>query len=162
MFKYSYIFTILSDAFLKICFGLIFFNYGYGKLSGLLSENSQGLINMVSTIPLFSIFPVFFSWGLAIAEISILIALFYGLFNFLPFSNFITKFAGIVSLIISIVIVYQHIFAWGDNIFSYGPFEFLNALEGKKSIFGQFLFIPISFYIIFSFRPNFNLINDTK
>ena len=87
---------------------------------------------------------------------------FYGLFYFLPFSNAITKTAGIVSLIISLVIVYQHVYAWGDNIFAYGPFKILNIEEGKKSIFGQFLFIPISIYIIFSSRPNYNIINDAK
>ena len=88
--------------------------------------------------------------------------LLYGLFNFLPLTNIITKIAGVISFIISIVIMYQHIYAWGDNIFSYGPFDFLNVNEGKKSVFGQFLFLPISVYIIFSSRSNFNIINETK
>ena len=162
MYKYAVILSTLSDAFLKLSFGVIFFNYGYGKLENLILGNSEGLINMVSTLPLFGNLPVIFSWALALGEIGVLIALFYGLFYFLPLSNAATKTAGIVSLVISLVIVYQHIFAWGDNIFAYGPFEFLNIEEGKKSIFGQFLFIPISIYIIFSSRPSYNLINDTK
>ena len=162
MYKYNIILSTLSDAFLKLSFGIIFFNYGYGKLINLITGNSEGLVNMISSIPLFGTFPLFFSWGLALGEIGVLIALFYGLFYFLPLSNEITKTAGIVSLIISLVIVYQHIYAWGDNIFAYGPFEGLNIEEGKKSIFGQFLFIPISIYIIFSSRPNYNIINDTK
>ncbi|MBF96377.1 MAG: hypothetical protein CMJ13_04040 [Pelagibacterales bacterium] len=162
MFKNNYFFYFLSDAFLKLSFGLIFFNYGYGKLSSLLSGNSEGLVNMVSSIPFFNNFPFFFSWALALGEIGVLIALFYGLFYSLPFSNLVTKIAGIMSLVISLVIVYQHIFAWGDNIFSYGPFEIFNAKEGKKPIFGQFLFIPISIYIIFSNKNNYNLVNDTK
>lgn len=162
MNKYNIILSTLSDAFLKLSFGIIFFNYGYGKLINLITGNSEGLVNMVSSIPLFGTFPLFFSWVLAFGEIGILVALFYGLFYFLPFSNAITKTAGIVSLIISLVIVYQHVYAWGDNIFAYGPFKILNIEEGKKSIFGQFLFIPISIYIIFSSRPNYNIINDAK
>tara|TARA_B100000029_G_C17492617_1_gene929672 strand:- start:49 stop:537 length:489 start_codon:yes stop_codon:yes gene_type:complete len=162
MYKYTIILSSLSDAFLKLSFGIIFFNYGYGKLMNLITGNSEGLVSMVSSIPLFGTFPLFFSWVLALGEIGVLIALFYGLFYFLPLSNAITRVAGIVSLIISLVIVYQHIYAWGDNIFLYGPFEILNIEEGKKSIFGQFLFIPISIYIIFSSRPNNNMINDTK
>ena len=162
MRKYQIILNIFSDIFLKLSFGLIFFNYGYGKLTNLLSGNSDALISMVASIPLFGELPIFFSWSLALGEIGVLIALIYGLFNFLPFSNIVTKITGIVALIISLVIVYQHLFSWGDNIFVYGPFNFLNATEGKKSIFGQFLFRPISCYIVFSSRPSFNIINDTK
>ena len=162
MYKYTIIFSILGDALLKLCFGTIFFNYGYGKIESLITGNSEGLINMVSSIPLFGSFPVFFSWALAFGEAGVLIALLYGLFYFLPYSNAITKVAGIVSLTISLVIVYQHIYAWGDNIFSYGPFDFLNAEEGKKAIFGQLLFIPISLYIIFNTTSNNNFVNDNK
>ncbi len=160
--KYQIIFNLLSDAFLKISLGIVFFNYGFGKLNNLLSGNAEGLINMVTTIPFFGNFPFFFSWILAISETGILIMLLYGLFNFLPLTNIITKIAGVISFIISLVIMYQHIYAWGDNIFSYGPFDFLNVNEGKKSVFGQFLFLPISVYIIFSSRSNFNIINETK
>ena len=162
MYKYNLIFSGLCEAFLKLSFGLIFFNYGYGKLKSLLTNNSDSLINMVSTIPIFGTFPYLFSWALALGEIFILIGLIYGLFNFLPLSNIVTKLAGLISLIISLVIVYQHIFVWGDNIFLYGPFDILNIEEGKKSIWGQFLFIPLSNYIIFNSRTNYNLINDTK
>ena len=38
---------------------------------------------MVATIPIFSTFPVFYSWSLAIAEIAIFIGLIYGVLNFL-------------------------------------------------------------------------------
>ena len=65
---------------------------------------------MVSSIPFFGSLPVFFSWSLALAEVGVLFALVYGLFNFLPFSNIITKIAGIMALIISTLIVYQHIY----------------------------------------------------
>ncbi len=162
MRKTQFILSVLSDALLKLCFGLIFFNYGYGKLKSMITGNSDGLINMVASIPYFGSFPLFFSWTLALGEMIILFALIYGLFYSLPFSNFITKVAGFLSLIISFVIVYQHVFAWGDNIFSYGPFNFLNASEGKKAIFGQFLFIPISMYIIFNSRPMYSFINADK
>tara|TARA_S200000501_G_C20801234_1_gene734145 strand:- start:857 stop:1345 length:489 start_codon:yes stop_codon:yes gene_type:complete len=162
MFKYSLLLSIISDIFLKVSFGLIFFNYGYAKLKNLLNDNGEGLINMVTTIPFFSIFPVFFSWSLAIGEVFVLLGLVYGIFYFLPFSNLLTKLAGIMSLIISIVIVYQHILVWGDNIFSYGPFEIFNIQEGKKSIFGQILFLPISVYIIFNNRISLLLVSDNK
>ena len=124
--------------------------------------NGEGLINMVSTIPIFSILPVFFSWTLALSEIIVFLGLLYGILSFLPFSNLITKLSGLLSLSITIVIIYQHIFAWGDNIFSYGPFDFLNVEEGKKSIFGQILFFPISLYIIFNNYQSNNYINDSK
>ena len=54
------------------------------------------------------------------------------------------------------------IFVWGDNIFTYGPVEFLNIVDGGKAIFGQVLFLPISLYIIFSNSQNSNYISDTK
>ena len=162
MYKYNLILSVLSEAFLKLSFGLIFFNYGYGKLKSLLTNNSDSLINMVSTIPIFGKFPVLFSWALALGEIFILIGLIYGLFNFLPLSNIVTKLAGLISLIISLVIVYQHIFVWGDNVFNYGPFNFLNVADGGKAIFGQILFLPISLYIFFSNTQNNYLINDPK
>ena len=162
MYKYQYWISIISDALLKLFFGLIFFNYGYAKLNMLFLGNGEGLINMVSTIPIFSILPVFFSWTLALSEIIVFLGLLYGILSFLPFSNLITKLSGLLSLLITIVIIYQHIFAWGDNIFSYGPFSFLNVEEGKKSIFGQILFFPISLYIIFNHYQRNNYINDSK
>ena len=121
-----------------------------------------GSIYLASSIPLFGAFPFFFSWVLALSEILIIFALIYGCFSFLPISNLVTKIAGLFSLIISIVIVYIHIYVWGDNIFSHGPFEILNIQEGKKAIFGQVLFIPISIYIIFNNRGSFSLVNDNK
>ena len=117
---------------------------------------------MVATIPFFSTFPVFFSWSLALAEIAIFIGLIYGVLNFLPYSNLITKLSGLLSLILSIIIIYQHIFVWGDNVFSYGPFSFLNIEDGGKAVFGQILFFPISLYIIFNNTQNNNYINDEK
>ena len=156
------IFSLISDIILKLSFGLIFFNYGYGKLIKLISGEGAGLIGMVSSIPIFGTFPLFFSWSLALTETFVIFALIYGYFSFLPCSNFISRFSGFLCLIISLTIVYVHIFMWGDNLFSNGPFEFLNAQEGKKSIFGQFLFIPISIYIIFNSRINFLAINENK
>ena len=132
MYKYQYWISIISDALLKLFFGLIFFNYGYAKLNMLFLGNGEGLINMVSTIPIFSILPVFFSWTLALSEIIVFLGLLYGILSFLPFSNLITKLSGLLSLLITIVIIYQHIFAWGDNIFSYGPFDFLNVELSNK------------------------------
>ena len=61
MRKYQIILNIFSDVFLKLSFGLIFFNYGYGKLTNLLSGNSDALISMVASIPLFGELPIFFS-----------------------------------------------------------------------------------------------------
>ena len=162
MFKYFNIFSLLSDFLLKVTLGLIFFNYGWGKFNKLLTGQSDGLISMVSSIPLFGAFPFFFSWVLALSEILIIFALIYGCFSFLPISNLVTKIAGLFSLIISIVIVYIHIYVWGDNIFSHGPFEILNIQEGKKAIFGQFLFIPISMYIVFNNRLNLSAFNENK
>ena len=162
MFKYINIFPLLSDFILKSSLGIIFFNYGYGKLQKLINGQGDNLIQMVSSIPFFGILPVFFSWTLALSETLIIFALIYGTFTFLPLSILITKLAGIISLIISLVIVYIHVFMWGDNIFTHGPFEFLNIQEGKKAIFGQALFVPISIYIIFNNRANLFLINDNK
>ena len=73
--------------------------------------------------------------------------LLYGLFNFLPLTNVITKIAGVISFIISLVIMYQHIYAWGDNIFSYGPFDFLNVNEGKNQSLGNFYFCLFLFIL---------------
>ena len=58
------------------------------------------------------------------------------------------------------LVIYLHIFVWGDNLFSHGPFEVLNTEEGKKVVFGQFLFIPISLYIIFNNRINLSIVNE--
>ena len=65
---------------LKLSFGLIFFNYGYGKLIKLTSGEGAGLIGMVSSIPIFSIFPLFFAWSLALTETFVIFALIYGYF----------------------------------------------------------------------------------
>ena len=162
MFRSLNIFSLISDIILKLSFGLIFFNYGYGKLIKLISGEGAGLIGMVSSIPIFSIFPLFFAWSLALTETFVIFALIYGYFSFLPCSNFISRFSGFLCLIISLTIVYVHIFMWGDNLFSNGPFDFLNIQEGKKTILGQFLFIPISIYIIFNSRINFLAINENK
>ena len=116
MYKYQYWIFICSDALLKLCFGLIFFNYGYGKLNMLFLGNGEGLISMVSSIPIFGILLVFFSWTLALSEIIVFLGLLYGILSFLPFSNFITKLAGLLSLLITIVIIYQHIFV-GEIMF---------------------------------------------
>ena len=162
MYKFSHFMTISSDVLLKLTFGFIFFNYGYAKLENLILGNAEGLINMVSSIPIFGFFPILFSWILAFSELTIFIGLLYGLFSFLPYSNFATKLSGLLALLITTVIIYLHIFAWGDNIFIYGPFEFLNVQDDGKSVFGQILFIPISFYIIFSNSQNNNNISDAK
>ena len=162
MFRSLNILSLISDIILKLSFGLIFFNYGYGKLIKLTSGEGAGLIGMVSSIPIFSIFPLFFAWSLALTETFVIFALIYGYFSFLPYSNFVSRFSGFLCLIISVTIVYVHIFMWGDNLFSNGPFEFLNIQESKKSILGQFLFIPISIYIIFNSRINFLAINENK
>ena len=159
---FNLILFAISDAFLKLSFGIIFFNYGYTKLITLTSGNPVSLVSMINEIPFFGSFPLFFAWILALGEIGVLIGLVYGLFYSFPLSNIITKVTGLLSFIISIIIVYQHLYAWGDNIFSYGPFNFLNTKEGKTAIFGQFMFLPISAYIIFSSRPNLNIINDSK
>ena len=162
MIKYLNIFPFLTDFFLKMSIGIIFFNYGYQKLIKLISNEGNDLIIMVSNMIFFGSSPVFFSWALALSEFLVIFLLIYGLFNFLPLANFFSKIAGMLCLIISIVIVYQHIFIWGDNVFSSGPFNFLNAEEGKKQIFGQVLFIPISFYIIFNNRAAISFLNDNK
>ena len=162
MFKYFNIFPFLTDLIIKISIGIIFFNFGYQKLIKLINNEGQDIIIMVSNIIFFGSFPVLFSWALALSEVIVIIFLVYGVFSFLPLANFITKIAGILCLIISVVIVYQHIFVWGDNIFLNGPFDFFNASEGNKSIFGQVLFIPISLYIIFNNRVDTSFLNDNK
>ena len=161
MFRYHNITSLITDITLKLSLGLIFFNYGYGKLNKLLNQEADGLIGMVASIPVFGTFPLFSSWMLALTETFAIFAFIYGYTNF-SFSNFITRFTGVLCLIISIIIVYLHIFSWGDNLFSHGPFESLNVEEGKKDIFGQFLFIPISLYIIFNNRLNLSAFNEPK
>ena len=104
------------------------FNYGYGKLIKLPNQEADGLIGMVASIPFFGIFPLFSSWILALTETFAIFAFIYGYTNF-SLSNFISRFTGFLCLIISIIIVYLHVFAWGDNLFSHGPFESLNIEE---------------------------------
>ena len=162
MYKFLNVFSSISFFFLKITLGIIFFNYGYGKLLKMLNNEGDQLINMVSQIPVFGLMPVFFSWSLALSETLIIFGFIYGTFSFFPFSNFISRLAAISSLIISLVIVYAHVFMWGDNIFAYGPFELLNISEGKKSIYGQFLFIPISLCILFNNRNSLFIPNENK
>ena len=162
MIKYINIFPWLTDLIIKLSIGIIFFNFGYQKFIKLINNEGEDLIIMVSNIFFFGSLPVFFSWALALSEVIVIFFLIYGFFSFLPLANLITKIAGILCLIISIVIVYQHIFVWGDNIFTNGPFDFFNASEGNKSVFGQVLFIPISLYIIFNNRVETTLLNDHK
>ena len=162
MIKYINIFPWLTDLIIKLSIGIIFFNFGYQKLIKLINNEGQDIIIMVSNIIFFGSFPVLFSWVLALSEFIVIFLLIYGIFSFLPIANLITKIAGILCLVISVVIVYQHIFVWGDNIFLNGPFDFFNASEGNKSIFGQVLFIPISLYIIFNNRFDASLLHDNK
>ena len=162
MIKYINIFPWLTDLIIKLSIGIIYFNFGYEKFIKLINNEGEDIIIMVSNIFFFGSLPVFFSWTLALSEVIIIFFLIYGFFSFLPLANLITKIAGTLCLIISIVIVYQHIFVWGDNIFINGPFDFFNASEGNKSVFGQVLFIPISLYIIFNNRVEISLLNDHK
>ena len=162
MFKYYNIFSFLTDIIIKLFLGIVFFNYGYVKLLNLINYKADGLINMVSNIVIFSFAPIFFSWCLAISETLVIFALIYGILSFLPYSNFISRFTGLICLLLSIIILYQHIFVWGDNIFSYGPFDLLNIKETGKTILGQFLLMPLSLYVIFHNRQNLFLINDSK
>ena len=162
MIRYINIFPWLTDLIIKLSIGIIFFNFGYQKLIKLINNEGQDIIIMVSNIIFFGSLPVLFSWALALSEVIVIFFLIYGVFSFLPIANLITKIAGILCLIISMVIVYQHIFVWGDNIFLNGPFGFFNASEGNKSVFGQVLFIPISLYIIFNNRVDTSLVNDHK
>ena len=159
MSRYHHITYFITDITLKLSLGLIFFNYGFGKLNKLINQEADGLIGMVASIPFFGIFPLFSSWMLALTETFAIFAFLYGYTNF-SLSNFISRFTGLLCLIISIIIVYLHVYAWGDNLFSHGPFESLNIEEGKKAVFGQFLFIPISLYIIFNNRINLSTINE--
>ena len=159
MSRYHHITFFITDITLKLSLGLIFFNYGFGKLNKLINQEADGLIGMVASIPFFGIFPLFSSWMLALTETFAIFAFLYGYTNF-SLSNFISRFTGLLCLIISIMIIYLHVFAWGDNLFSHGPFESLNIEEGKKAVFGQFLFIPISLYIIFNNRINLSTINE--
>ena len=159
MSRYHHITYFITDITLKLSLGLIFFNYGFGKLNKLINQEADGLIGMVASIPFFGIFPLFSSWMLALTETFAIFAFLYGYTNF-SLSNFISRFTGLLCFIISIIIVYLHVFAWGDNLFSHGPFESLNIEEGKKAVFGQFLFIPISLYIIFNNRINLSTINE--
>ena len=61
------------------------------------------------------------------------------MFVFFPYSIIISRLSGLIALVISLVIVYQHIYVWGDNVFSNGPIQFLNTDEGKKFIYPQLL-----------------------
>ncbi len=162
MFRPLNIFSLIADIFLKLSLGIAFFNYGYGKLIKLINNEADSLINMVSNIPFFGLFPVFFSWSLALTESLVIFAFIYGYINILPFTNFISRFAGFLCLIISLVIIYLHITVWGDNLFSHGPFDSLNIKEGKNTVLGQFLFIPISIYILLNNRINHSALNDNK
>jgi hypothetical protein len=162
MIKYINIFPWLTDLIIKLSIGIIFFNFGYQKFIKLINNEGEDIIIMVSNIFFFGSLPVFFSWALALSEVIVIFFLIYGIFSFLPLANLITKIAGILCLTISIVIVYQHIFVWGDNIFTNGPFDFFNASEGNKSVFGQVLFIPISLYILFNNRVETSILNDHK
>ena len=161
MLKYHNLTYLITDLSLKLSLGIIFFNYGYGKLIKLINQQANGLIGMVASIPVFGAFPLFFSWTLALTETLAIFAFIYGYTNF-PLSNLISRLTGLSCLVVSIIIVYLHIFSWGDNLFSHGPFETLNVEEGKKAIFGQLLFIPISMYIIFNNRVNLSALNETK
>ena len=162
MYKYLTIFNFFADAFIKLSLGIIFFNYGIGKASALLNGTADSLVNMVTSMPFLGLFPLFFSWMLALSESTAVFFLIYGLFSFLPFHNIISRITGFVCLIISIIIVYQHIFVWGDNIFPFGPFSFLNVSEEGKPIFGQFLFIPMSFYIVLNSKGYPSKIDESK
>ncbi len=155
MYKYLNIFSLIADIFLKLCLGIIFFNYGYVKLLKLINKEADGLIGMIASIPFFGAFPLFFAWSLALTETLLIFAFIYGCMSFLPFSNFITKLSGLLCLIISLVIFYLHVFVWGDNLFSYGPFDILNTQDNKNSVIRQFLFIPISLYVILNNRVNY-------
>ena len=55
MFRYHNITYLITDITLKSSLGLIFFNYGYGKLIKLLNQEADGLIGMVASIPFFGI-----------------------------------------------------------------------------------------------------------
>ena len=162
MFKIFNLFNFMSDFLIRFCLGIIFFNFGYGKLDNLIANEAQGLISMIESIYFFGLAPIFFSWCLALSETFLILGLIYGLFTFLPFSVLISRSSGVIALLISLVIMYQHIFVWGDNIFTYGPFEFLNTDEQGKPVYGQFLFIPLSMYVIFNNRQNINLNIDNK
>ena len=162
MFKYINKLSFITDIIIKMSLGIVFFNYGYVKLLKLLNNDGQAITSMIEEMPFFNFAPIFFSWSLAISETFIIFALIYGIINFLPFSNLVSRFTGILSLFLSTIILYQHIFIWGDNIFSYGPIEFLNIEESGRPVLGQFLLIPLSLYILFHNRQNFYLINDNK
>mgnify|MGYP001335748952 CR=1 FL=1 len=162
MFKLSNLFSFLTDFLIRSFFGLIFFNFGYGKLEKLINGESENLIKMVESIFLFGLFPVFFSWCLALSETFLFVGFIYGLFVFFPYSIIISRLSGLIALVISLVIVYQHIYVWGDNVFFNGPIQFLNTNENKKFIYPQLLFVPISMYIIFNNRTNMDKIIDNK
>ena len=162
MFKIFNLFSFLTDLLIRFFLGLVFFNFGYGKLTSLINGEAENIFKMVESITFFGMAPVFFSWTLALSETFLIIGLIYGTISILPLSSFISKASGLIALIISLTIIYQHIYVWGDNVFSYGPISFLNAAEGKKSIYGQLLFLPLSLYIIFCSRQNLNLNIDNK
>ena len=62
MYKYLTIFNFFADAFIKLSLGIIFFNYGIGKVSALLNGTADSLVNMVTNMPFLGLFPLFFSW----------------------------------------------------------------------------------------------------
>ena len=59
MYKKMYFISLFSDALLKLSFGFIFFNYGYAKLNSLFWGKGR-TVNMVATIPIFKVLPIFF------------------------------------------------------------------------------------------------------
>tara|TARA_A100001015_G_C14761058_1_gene621451 strand:- start:170 stop:658 length:489 start_codon:yes stop_codon:yes gene_type:complete len=162
MFKYFNILSFFTDILIKLFLGIVFFNYGYVKLTNMINSDSLILIDMVQKIPFFGLFPVFFSWVLALSETMIIFGLLYGIFSFLPYSSIVSRITGLVCLFLSLIILYQHIFIWGDNIFSYGPFKFMNVNEEGKTVLGQFLIVPLSLYVTFHSRQSIFLINDGK
>ena len=85
MFKYFNILSFFTDILIKLFLGIVFFNYGYVKLTNMINSDSLILIDMVQKIPFFGLFPVFFSWVLALSETMIIFGLLYGIFSFLPY-----------------------------------------------------------------------------
>ena len=59
MFRYHNITYLITDITLKLSLGLVFFNYGYGKLNKLLNQEADGLIGMVASIPFLEYFLYF-------------------------------------------------------------------------------------------------------
>ena len=103
MLRYHNITYLITDISLKLSLGLVFFNYGFGKLNKLLNQEADGLIGMVASIPFFGIFPLFSSWVLALTETFAIFAFIYGYTNF-SLSNFISRFTGLLCLIFKRII----------------------------------------------------------